>query len=215
MYKVIHIPVGPVDYPTNCYIIFDEEKNAVIIDPGYDKDKIISKIAIHNLNVKYIFLTHCHADHLSVLDDILDYTKCDILIHKKDLSGIFNEKSYSDLLNVKIPKVEKDKLIGLKDKDIVKVGNMEFEIIHTPGHTDGSICIYEKTTHSLFTGDTLFHDCYGRVDLISGNFKDIENSLNMLFYRFYDTIIYPGHDKIININDCKKRIKLLLKVRRI
>ncbi len=212
--KIIQIEVGDDNYPTNCYIIYDKEDNAVVIDPGYDKERIISRIDENNLKVRYIILTHCHADHLGQLEEIMKYTDADVIIHENDLDGLEDdEKSHFTKLNVDKPNIDKDKIITVKDKDLIQIGNILLEVIHTPGHTSGCMCLLEKSTDSLFTGDTIFATCYGRVDLKSGSLEDMKNTIDMLFDRFEDIIIYPGHEKIVNIDDCKKRIKLLLKVR--
>lgn len=214
--KIIQIEVGSDNYPTNCYIIYDENNNAIIIDPGYDKKRIISKIEDNNLKVKYIILTHCHADHLGELEAMVKYTGANIIIHENDLDGLEDdEKSHFTALNVKKPNIDINKVITVKDKDVIKAGNIHLEVIHTPGHTSGCMCLLEKSTDSLFTGDTIFATCYGRVDLKSGNFEDMKNSIEKVFDRFEDIIIYPGHEKIVNIDDCKKRIRLLVKVRSI
>lgn len=212
--KIIQIEVGDDNYPTNCYIIYDEENNAVVIDPGYDKEKIIDKINDKDLKVRYVILTHCHADHLGELEKVVKYTGAEVIIHEDDLDGLEDdEKSHFTALNVIKPNINKEKIITVKDEDIIKVGNIELEVIHTPGHTSGCMCLLEKSTESLFTGDTIFATCYGRVDLKSGNFKDMANSIEKIFDRFEDIIIYPGHEKVVNIDDCKRRIRLLLKVR--
>jgi len=212
--KIIQIEVGDDNYPTNCYIVYDEDNNAVVIDPGYDSDKIISKIEDNNLKVKYVILTHCHADHLGQLDEIVKFTDADVIIHENDLDGLYDdEKSHFTALNVKKPNIKKDKIITVKDKDVIKVGNIKFEVIHTPGHTSGCMCLLEQNTDSLFTGDTIFASCYGRVDLKSGSIEDMKNSISKIFDRFEDIIIYPGHENAVNIDSCKKRIRLLLKVR--
>jgi len=214
--KIIQIEVGADDFPTNCYIIHDEDNNAVVIDPGYDSPKIISKIEDNNLKVKYVILTHCHADHLGQLEEIVKFTDADVIIHEDDLDGLEDdEKSYFTALNVRKPKIKKDKINTVKNKDIINAGNISLEVIHTPGHTSGGMCLLEKETNSLFTGDTIFATCYGRVDLKSGNFEDMKNSIGKLFDRFEDIIIYPGHEQIVNIDSCKRRIKLLVKVRSI
>jgi hydroxyacylglutathione hydrolase len=212
--KIIQIEVGEDNYPTNCYIIYDEDNNAVLIDPGYDSERIISKIEENNLKVKHIILTHCHADHLGQLEQMVKYTDADVIIHEDDLDGLYDdEKSHFTALNVKKPNVKKNKIKIVKDKDIIKLGNISLEVIHTPGHTSGCMCLLETNIDALFTGDTIFANCYGRVDLKSGSIEDMKNSIEKLFNRFEDIIIYPGHEQIVNIDTCKKRIRLLIKVR--
>lgn len=212
--KIIQIEVGDDNYPTNCYIIYDENKNAVVIDPGYHKERIISKIDSNDLKVKYIILTHCHADHLGQVEEIMKYTDADVIIHENDLDGLQDdEKAHFTSLGVTKPNIKKDKIITVKDKDNIEVGNIEFEVIHTPGHTSGCMCLFEKNINVLFTGDTIFATCYGRVDLKSGNLNDMKNSIDKLFDRFEDIIIYPGHEQNVNIDDCKKIIRMLLRIR--
>jgi len=212
--KIIQIEVGDDNYPTNCYIIYDENNNAVVIDPGYNSERIISKIDDNNLKVKYIILTHCHADHLGQLEQMVKYTDANVIIHEDDLDGLYDdEKSHFTALNVKKPKVKKNKINTVKEKDVIKAGNILLEVIHTPGHTSGCMCLFETSTDSLFTGDTIFANCYGRVDLKSGSIEDMKNSIEKIFGRFEDIIIYPGHEQIVNIDSCKKRIRLLIKVR--
>lgn len=212
--KIIQIEVGSDDYPTNCYIVYDDKNNAVIIDPGFDKQRIISKIDEHNLIVKYVILTHCHADHLGELEAIMNYTNANVIIHENDLDGLEDdEKAHFTHLNVKKPNINRNKIITVKDRDIIKVGYINLEVIHTPGHTSGCMCLFDKNNDALFTGDTIFAECYGRVDLKSGSLEDMKKSIDKLFNRFDDIIIYPGHEKIVNIDDCKRRIRLLLRVR--
>lgn len=213
--KIIQIQVGDENYPTNTYIIYDENKNGVVIDPGYDSKKIIKILEDNDLKIKHVLLTHCHADHIGQLNNICQFTKANVIIHENDKDGLSDdEKSHFTFLNVQAPNLSKLKIKTVKENDVIKIGNIEFEVIHTPGHTNGSICLFEKQTSSLFTGDTIFSECYGRVDLKSGDFEDMKSSINKLFTRFDDVIIYPGHEKIVNIDSCKRRINILLKIRR-
>lgn len=212
--KIIQVQVGDDNYPTNCYIIYDINNFAIVIDPGYDKDKIISKIEEKTLKVKYIVLTHCHADHLGELESLVNYTDADVFLHENELDGLEDdEKAHFTKLNVKKPSIPKNKIFTVKDGDKIKIGNIELEVIHTPGHTNGSMCLYEKTIDSLFTGDTIFADCYGRVDLKTGSIQDMQKSIEKLFSRFEDIIIYPGHEDSANIDSAKRKIRMLLSLR--
>lgn len=114
------------------------------------------------------------------------------------------------MLGVEKQHINNEDIIEVKDGYKFNILSMQFEIIHTPGHTLGSICIYEKNTSSLFTGDTIFCDCYGRCDLYSGDFSDMVSSLRKLFNRFEDVMIYPGHDKEVKIDSAKRKIRLLV-----
>lgn len=213
--KIIVVKVGDENYPTNCYIVVDEQSRAVVIDPGLDKDKIIDKILEEKIKVDKIILTHCHADHLGALDDLKKYTNADVYIHENDLLGIVDEeKPYFEYLGINRQNIMPDEINKLKDGDIIENGNLIFEIIHTPGHTDGSISIYVKSLNAIFTGDTIFCNCYGRCDLKSGNIKDMGASINKLFDRFKNVYIYPGHEEYgVNIDDVKRKIRLLYRIR--
>ena len=124
-------------------------------------------------------------------------------------------ENYSKIQGVALQDLSKCKIIKIKDGYSFCVKGLEFEVIHTPGHTSGGICIFEKLSKSLFTGDTLFYDCYGRCDLATANFNEMVDSIKKLFFRFSDITIYPGHGKSTNINSTKKYIKLLLKMKNI
>lgn len=190
--KIIILKVGNPEYPTNCYIVSGIDKNSVIIDPGMDAQKIINKISECGLKVNKIFLTHCHADHISALSEVLAFTDASVYIHKNDIDGVLGEKkAYFEELGLPMHKVEKSRIILVNDGDIIREDDLEFEFIHTPGHTNGSMCIFEKKNNVLFTGDTIFHNCYGRCDLISGSIEDMGKSLDKLFNRFNDILIYP------------------------
>ena len=204
--KIIVLKVGKQDYPTNTYIIMDKNKNGVIIDPGFEEEE--------KINIQKIILTHCHADHAGVLDSIRDYTKAEVLMHENDASGLQDmEKSHFENLQIPRQKITEEEIIKIKDGEKIQVGDILLEVIHTPGHTNGCICLYEKSINALFTGDTIFYNCYGRCDLKSGSVEDMGNSINKLFDRFENVVIYPGHEEIVNIDNVKKRIRLLYKIK--
>jgi hydroxyacylglutathione hydrolase len=211
--KILKIEVGEDSYPTNTYIIYDNDKNCVIIDPGFDSNRIINKVKENDLSIKYVIITHSHADHFGALNDIIKYSNCKVIIHKLDYDGLTDkEKSYEELMGMNLD-IDLNNVITVEDNDDIKVGDINLEVIHTPGHTIGCMCLLEKSTNSLFTGDTIFHNCYGRCDLKSSDFNNMKESINKLFTRFEDIIIYPGHEKEINIDDAKRKINLLLRIR--
>ena len=204
------INVSNQGHYTNTYIINDE-KQALIIDPAFDYEKIINYIKENLLDVKYIVITHAHADHIGALEKVQKYTHAKVIIHKLDKQALlFEAENYSDMFSIKKQNIDIKDLIVVEDGFKFNLGNMSFEIIHTPGHTAGSICIYEENSKVLFSGDTIFSDAYGRCDLYKGNFNDMLNSLRKLFNKFSDIMIYPGHGEISNIDIAKKRIKLLI-----
>ncbi len=188
--KLIKMPLGI--YQANCYIIWDEEsKKTAVIDPGGDFDYIKQLIQKENLTLEYIILTHGHADHIGAVLELKEFYNPKVLIHKDDNNMLKNKRiNYSDVLGKKI--VELDADVKLENGDEINVGNINMEIIHTPGHSKGSICI--KTNNILFTGDTLFAGSIGRTDLEGGSFQEIISSIkdNLLILPD-ETIVYPGH----------------------
>lgn len=213
--KNIKVDVAGRSHITNSYVIFDDvEKEAVLVDPGFDHEKIISEVIKLGVTIKYIVITHAHGDHMGALKKVYEYAKCKVLVHENDYDMLIGKvENYSVMQGIEKQDLSNCNIEKIKDGFNFKVGVLNFEIIHTPGHTSGGICLLEKTSNSLFTGDTIFYDCYGRCDLVTGNFDDMVGSIKKLFDRFDDIVIYPGHGKSININNAKKYIRLLLKIK--
>lgn len=212
----IEVDVGYSSHITNCYLVYDENGEGIIIDPGYEEDKIINEIKTRNCNIKYIIMTHSHADHMGALLEVQKFTNAKILVHIKDLEALLEkEENYTSMFNIKNQNIDEELVSIVKDSDVVKVGNLKFEIIHTPGHTAGSICILEVNNYKLFTGDTLFCDSYGRCDLYSGDFSSMVNSLRKVFGRFDNITIYPGHGEISELIKAKRYIKMLMVMKKV
>ncbi len=213
----IEVNVANKGHITNCYIVYDDtSKEAIVIDPGYDFESIKLSIEFLKVNVKYICITHAHGDHIGALEKLQNYTKAKIAISSEDYCILSDmDKNCSNIVNVELQHIDEDNIIIVKDKDILEVGDLKFEIISTPGHTKGSICIYVINSSILFTGDTMFSDCYGRCDLYSGNFEDMVGSIKKLFDRFKNVQIYPGHGEICSIENSKKYIRMLMGIKNI
>lgn len=179
---------------TNCYIVEDEEtKEIMVIDPGGEADKIIEALNKLNGNLKYIYLTHCHGDHISAINAIKDIKGGKVIIHRFDAEGLNNrDVNLSPIVNMKNIELAPDS--RLNDGDLIHVGNIEFKVIHTPGHTIGGSSLYCPEENIIFTGDTLFKCFCGRTDLPTSSFDDIIDSItNRLLLLPDDTIVYPGH----------------------
>ena len=203
-----------VGEPTNCYIVLDEEsKELMVVDPGGEVDKIVQMIDILKGNLKYIYLTHCHGDHIGGVHDLQERCGGKILIHRFDAEGLYNpEISLTDYLGMNLIKLEADSRID--DGDLIHLGELEFKVIHTPGHTSGGSSLYCEKEHFVFTGDTLFRGTWGRTDLPTSSFPDIINSIiEKLLKLPDDTIVYPGHGKSTMI-ELEKPIYLELKPRK-
>ncbi len=197
--------------PTNCYIIFDEKsKEAMVIDPGGEVDKIGNMLDILNAKVKYIYLTHCHGDHIGGVNELKKRYGGKILIHRIESENLNNPEI--NLCNyIGMDEIELDVDSRVDDKDLIHIGDIELEVIHTPGHTNGGTSLYCAKKKMLFSGDTLFKGTWGRTDLPTSSLEDIMNSIvNRLLVLPDDTIVYPGHGKATMIKE-EKPIYLELK----
>ena len=180
----------------NCYIVQDENtKEAMIIDPGGSPAKIIEMLDTIGAKVKYILLTHCHGDHIGAVNEIREKCGGTVLIHREDEPGLKNpDMNLSNHIGMGYVTVENAS--RLNEDDLIHVGELEFRIIHTPGHTAGSISVYSEEEKLVFSGDTLFRGSWGRTDLPTSSFTEIIDSItNKLMSLPGDTIVYPGHGK--------------------
>ena len=162
--KILKIETMIGNY-TNCYVISDEvKKEAMVIDPAGEPEKILETLDLMNVKLKYIYLTHCHADHTAGLDELKKRTGAKILIHRFESENLQNsEVNLSNLIGTKNVEVSADSRVD--DGDILHVGDIELKVIYTPGHTVGGTSLYSEENKMLFSGDTLFKGTYGRCDL--------------------------------------------------
>jgi len=182
--------VGPME--ANCYILADEKtKRAIIIDPGDEAEKILRKVNAEELEIIYIVNTHAHIDHIGANDIIREETGACLLIHSADAPFLEDpEMNLSIMIDKKRKFSSPTKM--LEEGDQIRVDGISLRVLHTPGHTPGSICLHVKD--KLFTGDTLFAGSVGRTDLPGGNLLDLENSIKEKLLVFSDeVIVYPGH----------------------
>ena len=200
--KRVQVKTPQVGLLTNSYIVCDERiKEAMVVDPGGQPEKIAEVLDILGANLKYIFVTHCHADHIGGITELKKLKGGKILVSRDDAEGLFNEEiNLAYIINMEKPELEADS--RLDDEDLIHVGDIEFKVIATPGHTKGGLCLYSEKEGMVFTGDTLFSGTWGRTDLPTGSFVDIITSItNKLMPLPDDTIVYPGHGKITMIQD--------------
>ncbi len=197
--------------PTNCYIITDEEsKETMVIDPAGDVEKIAQMIEILKGNLKYIYLTHCHGDHIAGVTELKNRCGGKILIHRYDSEGL-NNPEINLTPYIGMPEIVLEADSRIDDKDKIHLGKLEFKVIHTPGHTKGSSSLYCEKENCLFSGDTIFRGTWGRTDLPTSSIEDIMDSITNKLMKLPDeTICYPGHGLSTRIKD-EKPIYLELK----
>ncbi len=187
---------------TNAYVICDEKsKEAMVIDPGGEPERIAETLDILGANLKYIFLTHCHADHIGGISELKKLKGGKILVSRPDSEGLYKKEiNLAEYINMEVPELEADSRVD--DEDLIHIGEIEFKVIATPGHTKGGLCLYAEKEGLVFTGDTMFSGTWGRTDLPTGSFVELITSItDRLMPLPDDTIVYPGHGKITMIQD--------------
>ena len=196
--KRIKMNVGAI-MGENCYIIKDEKtKETMIIDPGNVSEHLTETLDAMQVKMKYILLTHCHGDHIGGVQKIKEKYGGKILIHRIDAIGL-KDININLSTHIGLEPVILQEDARIDDGDLLHVGDLEFKVIYTPGHTAGSISLYCEKEKMLFSGDTLFRGSWGRTDLPTSSFDDIITSItNKLINLPDDTIVYPGHRKINN-----------------
>lgn len=183
------IVVGELE--VNCYLIYSREsKKCFIVDPGDEGSKIIDEVNELGIEPEGVILTHAHIDHCGGVSQIISEFGIPLIMHKKDMdilnSGINQEISEALGLHM-APQPDR----FFEDGEELLSEGLAIKIIHTPGHTPGSVCL--STGNLLFTGDTLFAGSIGRTDLPGGDFKTIQSSLDRLRSFPPETVILPGH----------------------
>ncbi len=187
----------------NCYIIADEEtKEAAIIDPGAEGEEILKVVRSNDLKVKYIINTHGHMDHIGANAKVKETTGAKILIHEDDRNLLSSPVKNLAIFWGRVTKSPPaDRL--LKDGETISLGHLEIEVIHTPGHTRGSICLL--VDNRLFTGDTLMRNTIGRTDLPGASSTMLVQSIKERLLPLEDGIeVYPGHEEETTIGREKR-----------
>ena len=210
--SMIHeiLPVGPLQ--CNCSVIGDEAtREAMVIDPGDEIDNVLAIVRKHNLQVKQIVITHAHIDHVGGAMKLRVATGAPILLNKNDYDLLKMLDVQAAWIGVPPPgKVEIDH--SATAGETVSAGSHRAQILHTPGHTEGSICLYFAPEKKLIAGDTLFAGSIGRTDLPGGSMQKIMCSLHDTVLSLPDeTVVVPGHGELTTIGEERASNPFLLR----
>jgi len=219
-------PVGILQ--CNCSVLGDEAtRTAIVVDPGDNIEQILEILARHQLRVEYIVITHAHVDHIGGAKKLKDLTGAPVYLNERDVEiyGMISEQARW----IGIPPPEKTSIdVLLRDGDVIECGAIHATVLHTPGHTQGSVCLHIPNsgerpalppTHrkaieqdklvtgpTLLAGDTLFRDSIGRTDLPGGNYAQIIRSLHEKVLALDDaTLVVPGHGPLTTIGRERER----------
>lgn len=204
------IPVGPLQ--CNCSIIGDETtREAMVIDPGDGIDDVLAIVRKHNLQLKQIVVTHAHIDHVGGAMKLRAATGAPILLNQNDYALLKMLDMQAAWIGVPPPgKVQIDR--SLTTGESVSAGSHTANVLHTPGHTEGSICLYFPTEKKLIAGDTLFAGSIGRTDLPGGSMQKIMRSLHETVLALPDeTVVVPGHGPLTTIGEERESNPFLVK----
>lgn len=193
-------PVGLLG--CNCSILGDERTHdAIVVDPGADIARILATLARHSLSVRQILVTHAHIDHIAGALALKEVTGAPVLYNHTDLPLVAIMDQQAAWLGIATPAVRPPDH-SPADNESLAVGDLSAQVLHTPGHTEGSLCLYLPAQHLLLAGDTLFAGSVGRTDLPGGNTGKLLGSIRERLLPLPDnTVVVPGHGEETTIGE--------------
>ena len=196
------LPVGLIQ--TNCYVIgCKETREGAIIDPGGHPQRILAAVERHDLTVRYVLNTHAHFDHTEANREVVEATGAPLAIHPLEVP-LLKASGGAALFGLQAdPGPAPD--LELADGDELEVGTLRLQVLHTPGHTPGHVCFYEREEKVLFDGDVLFQRGVGRTDLPGGSWQKLMDSIRRVLFALPDeTVVYSGHGGPTTIGEEKR-----------
>lgn len=188
---VRRVRVGITD--TNCYVVGCEDtRQGAVIDPGGHPKRVLKAVEENGLTIRYILNTHCHFDHMGANAEIVAATGAPLALHPAELP-VLQAQGGAALFGLPgkespMPDIE------LEDGQVLEVGSLCLRVLHTPGHSPGSVTFYLGEQGVAFDGDTLFAGGVGRTDLLGGDGDTLERSIREVLFKLPDeTVLYPGH----------------------
>lgn len=200
-------------YEVNTYLVYNDPKNVFIIDPGADAEDIISELESNNLTPAAILFSHGHADHISALDGLLMHYQIPVRIMAEDAAWAFTPMNCFPGYE-QIQKYPENLISTIKEGDEISAGDLTLKVLHTPGHTPGSVCFVADDGRALFAGDTLFSGSIGRTDFPGGDWGAMAQSLKKLMHIPEDYCVYPGHGECTSIGKEKRTNQYCLHILR-
>ncbi|MBF0382199.1 MAG: MBL fold metallo-hydrolase [Magnetococcales bacterium] len=207
--SLIHeiIATGPLE--VNCQLLGDSNSGeAILIDPGGDSDRLLKRLNKHGLKLTHIINTHGHFDHVGGVHDLKEATGCQFWIHKGDQAIVQNAANHAASWNLPfgpVPKIDK----FIEDGEKIQVAGITLEVIHTPGHSEGGVCL--KWNDQIAVGDTLFAGSVGRTDLPGGNMEKLLDSImHKLIPQGENLTCHPGHGPSTNLGKEKRSNPFLI-----
>ncbi|TAH75033.1 MAG: MBL fold metallo-hydrolase [Anaerolineaceae bacterium] len=188
----------------NCYIVRNQNsKEVLVIDPGDNVDTIEKYLKENDLECKAIFLTHGHFDHITAAPELKDLTNAPIYAHEAEVELLKDTELNASAYMGKKVSVHPD--ILLKDKEVLKIAGLSWQVIYTPGHTKGGVCYYLHDHGIVFSGDSLFYESIGRTDFPTGNHQMLIEAIHNQLMVLEDSIeVYPGHGRPTTIGHERK-----------